>query len=55
MAKAQPAKHDGRAGVLFVACMFLGMGLGMLFNKTGAGTIIGLGAGFLAVFIVKRK
>ncbi len=55
MAKEQSKNHDGRAGVLFVACMFLGMGIGMLFNKTFPGTIIGLGIGFLAMFIAKRK
>ncbi len=54
MAKTE-VKHDGKAGVLFVACLFLGMGFGMLFERSGAGTVIGLGAGFLAMFLVKRK
>jgi F0F1-type ATP synthase assembly protein I len=55
MAKQQPEKHDGKAGVLFVACLFLGMGIGWLLDNAGPGTIIGLGAGFLAMFMVKRK
>ncbi len=28
--------------------LFLGIGIGMLYGNTGAGTIIGLGAGFIA-------
>ena len=55
MAKAQTQKHDGKAGVLFTGCLFLGMGIGMFFEKTIAGTLIGLGVGFLAVFLIKRK
>jgi uncharacterized membrane protein len=53
MAKIE--KHDGKAGVLFVACFFLGMGIGLLFNRPGPGTILGIGTGFLAMYIVKRK
>ncbi len=55
MAKEQSKNHDGRAGALFVACMFLGLGIGMLFNKAFAGTVIGVGIGFLAMYIAKRK
>ncbi len=36
---------------LFLASMFIGMGIGMLFNATGAGTIIGMGVGFLLMGI----
>jgi len=32
---------------LFVACMFLGLGIGMLFDQAGAGIIIGMGIGFV--------
>lgn len=33
--------------MFLAACMFLGTGLGMLFDNVRAGAIIGLGAGFL--------
>ena len=56
MLMAKPIEnHDGKAGVLFVACLFLGMGIGMLYGRTWPGLIIGLGIGFLAMFLVKRK
>lgn len=31
----------------YTGCLFLGLGLGMVFDKTGAGVLIGLGAGLL--------
>ncbi len=34
---------------LFLAAMFIGMGIGMIFDAAGAGTIIGLGVGFLLI------
>lgn len=40
------------AGVVFVGCMFIGLGLGMLYNKTAIGIMIGLGVGFIAMGIV---
>ncbi len=32
---------------IFLACMFIGLGIGMLFDQAGAGIIIGMGIGFL--------
>ncbi len=32
---------------VFLACMFIGLGIGMLFDQAGAGIIIGMGVGFL--------
>ncbi len=39
--------HKRLGGFIFVACMFLGMGIGMLFGRSGAGTLIGMGVGFV--------
>jgi len=39
--------HKHLGGIIFVACMFLGMGIGMLFGRSGAGTLIGMGVGFV--------
>lgn len=32
---------------VFLACMFIGLGIGMIFDQAGAGIIIGMGVGFL--------
>ena len=32
---------------IFMACMFIGLGAGMLLGSSGAGVIIGMGVGFL--------
>lgn len=35
------------AGGIFFGCLLLGIGIGSLFDHAGAGTLIGLGSGFL--------
>ncbi len=39
--------HKHLGGLVFVACMFIGMGIGLLFGRSGAGCLIGMGVGFL--------
>lgn len=34
-------------GVVFVGCMFVGIGLGMYFNQLVVGLMIGMGVGFI--------
>lgn len=41
------------SGLILPGCMFVGMGLGMLFNVTHIGLFIGLGTGFIFIGIVK--
>ena len=38
-------KFDGK---VFVAFMFLGLGIGIMFDQAGAGIMIGMGLGFIA-------
>jgi hypothetical protein len=33
--------------MIFVGCLFLGIGIGLVFDNAGAGTLIGVGVGFL--------
>ena len=41
--------------MLIAACMFLGIGLGMLLDHTAAGVLIGLGTGLLLEALWKRR
>lgn len=38
--------------LLFVGCMFIGGGLGMLFDAVEVGGAIGMGVGFIAMAVV---
>ena len=42
-------------GTIFVGCMFVGIGIGMFFGETGAGTMIGMGVGFIVYTIYSKK
>ena len=43
------------SGAVFVGCMFLGIGIGMIYDKVSIGTLIGMGVGFIASAAVKAK
>jgi hypothetical protein len=47
-------KHDIRMWSI-PGCLFIGIGLGMIFNQISVGTMIGLGAGFLVVYLFSKK
>lgn len=40
--------------MIIAGCLLVGIGLGMLFGHTGAGTLIGLGVGFLLEYFWSR-
>ena len=42
-------------GLVFVACILIGAGVGMAFGKTAVGGTIGTGVGFLAMAILRLK
>lgn len=43
------------AGLAFVACMFIGAGIGLLFGRPDVGGCIGMGVGFLVMGILHTK
>lgn len=50
------AKQNYQAsGAAFMGCAVLGVGLGMLFDNVGAGSVIGVGVGFLVMAMLRRK
>ena len=42
-------------GKIFVGCMFIGIGIGMLFGETGIGTMVGMSVGFIADSIFSKN
>ena len=42
-------------GKIFVGCMFIGIGIGMFLGKTGSGTMLGMGVGFIAESIYSKN
>ncbi len=55
MAKKTVKKQtkDEYEGLFIPAGIFLGLGIGMIFDATGAGVILGLGVGFLGMAIAR--
>jgi len=47
------ARH-GVGGLVFVGLMFLGAGVGLLVGHTGAGALIGMGLGFVAMALLRE-
>ena len=39
-------------GVVFVGCMFIGLGLGMFYHHLVVGLMLGMGIGFVAMGVV---
>jgi len=48
-------KEEGILWLAFIGLFLVGLGVGMLYGKINEGTIIGLGAGFLAVLALHLK
>ena len=53
--KENERNHNHIGGLLFIACMFIGAGLGMLFDKVAVGGALGMGVGFLLMAFTRTK
>ena len=42
-------------GILIPGGLFIGLGLGIMFNQTAAGALVGLGIGFIIYGLVKTS
>ena len=58
MAKRNMQKKDQdyeRSGIAFVGFLFVGLALGIYYNQTAVGVLMGLGLGFIAMALLKGK
>jgi len=51
----QSDERHSRAGLIFVACMFIGAGIGLIFGRPDAGGAIGMGFGFLLMALIRER
>jgi len=54
---AEKSKEDARhfSGLVFVACMFIGAGVGLAFGRPDVGGAIGMGVGFFLMGLIRVK
>ena len=48
-------KKNAKERLLFSGPMFIGLGIGFIFNQVAAGVLIGIGVGFVLQFLYLRK
>ena len=46
-------KQAGLGGLVFVGPLMIGLGLGIYYNQTAVGVLVGLGVGFIFFGLVK--
>ena len=51
--KEDKKKSDTVGGLVFVGPMMIGLGLGIYYNQTAVGVLVGLGVGFILFGLVK--
>jgi len=49
----EKSKSDTAGGLVFVGPLLIGIGLGIYFNQTAVGVMVGLGTGFILFGLVK--
>ena len=51
--KENKSKSDTVGGLVFVGPLMIGIGLGIYYNQTAVGVLVGLGAGFILFGLIK--
>jgi hypothetical protein len=51
--KENKKKSDTVGGLVFVGPLIIGLGLGIYYNQTAVGVLVGLGVGFILFGLVK--
>jgi hypothetical protein len=51
--KTNKSKSDTVGGLVFVGPLMIGLGLGILYNQTAVGALVGLGVGFIFFGLIK--
>ena len=51
--KKEKSKADNVGGLVFVGALMIGIGLGIYYNITAVGVLVGLGIGFMLFGLVK--
>jgi hypothetical protein len=49
----EKSKSDTVGGLVFVGPLMIGIGLGIYYNQTAVGTLVGLGVGFILFGLTK--
>ena len=49
----QPKKRQGATGLAIPAGLFIGMGVGFIIDNITAGTLLGIGGGFLGMMVLR--
>lgn len=49
----EKSKSDTVGGLVFVGPLMIGIGLGIYYNQTAVGTLVGLGVGFILFGLIK--
>ena len=47
-------RNEMLSWAIFIGSMFIGMGIGSIYDQTGVGMLIGMGVGYIAEGIIER-
>lgn len=47
--------NEQASGLAFVGCIITGVGLGLVFDNPGAGSVLGTGVGFVVMAIMRSR